>query len=102
VSSCLHLKSAVTAVAPGTLLLNPDRVDADEFEGFERIAVDPREPAAANALNVAGTVVCATAFPRTRERLERAGLPTRELDMSELAKAEGALTCCSLLFARIG
>lgn len=98
VSSCLHLKSAVTAVAPGTVLLNPAWIDAAAFRDLERIDVDAREPAAANALVVAGTVVCAEACPRTRERLERAGLPVRPLDMSELAKAEGALTCCSLVF----
>jgi dimethylargininase len=100
VSSCLHLKSAVTAVAPGTVLLNPAWVDAAAFGEFERIAVDAREPAAANALSVAGTVVCAEAFPRTNERLARAGLPMVALDVSELAKAEGALTCCSLLVRR--
>jgi dimethylargininase len=100
VSSCLHLKSAVTAVAPGTVLLNPAWVDAAGFGEFARIAVDGGEPAAANALSVAGTVVCADAFPRTNERLARSGLRVLALDMSELAKAEGALTCCSLLFRR--
>jgi dimethylargininase len=38
------------------------------------------------------------AFPRTRDRLERAGVRVRTLDVSELAKAEGAVTCCSLIF----
>lgn len=98
VSSCLHLKSAVTAVADGTVLLNPAWVDVALFRDLERIAVDGDEPGAANVLAVGGTVVCAAAFPRTAERLARAGLAVRALDMSELAKAEGALTCCSLLF----
>ncbi len=99
VTSCLHLKSAATAVAPGTVLLNPDWVDARAFRAFERIDVDPAEPLGANALDVAGTVVYAAAFPRTRERLERQGRAVRAIDMSELAKAEGAVTCCSLVFA---
>lgn len=102
VSACLHLKSAVTVAAPGTLLVNPGRVDPGAFGGFERVEVDPREPDAANVLDVGGTLLCAAAFPRTRERLERAGLRTRGLDMSELARAEGALTCCCLLFAPEG
>jgi len=99
VSSCLHLKSAATVVAPGTVLLNPEWVDARALRTFQRIDVDPAEPAAANALNVAGKVAYAAAFPRTRERLERTGLDVRAVDMSELAKAEGAVTCCSLVFA---
>jgi dimethylargininase len=97
VSSCLHLKSAVTAPAPGTVLLNPDWVDARAFRAFERIDVDPAEPLGANALDAGGTVLYAAAFPRTRERLERRGLAVRCTDLSELAKAEGAVTCCSLV-----
>jgi dimethylargininase len=42
-------------------------------------------------------VVCPTAFPRTAARLERAGVRIAVLDVSELAKAEGAVTCCSLI-----
>lgn len=102
VTSCLHLKSAATEAAPGVVLLNPEWVDAGGFAGLECIEVDPREPLAANALNVGGTVVYADAFPRTRERLERRGLAVRALDMSELAKAEGAVTCCSLVFEAAG
>jgi dimethylargininase len=99
VSGVLHLKSAATAVAPGTVLLNPQWIDAGAFAGLERIEVDAREPLAANGLEVAGTVVYADAFPRTRERLEQRGLRVRTVAMDELAKAEGAVTCCSLVFA---
>jgi dimethylargininase len=97
VSSCLHLKSAATTAAPGTVLLNPDWVDADAFRAFERIDVDPAEPLGANALSVGGAVVYAAAFPRTRERLQRHGLEVHTVEMDELAKAEGAVTCCCLL-----
>jgi dimethylargininase len=99
VSSCLHLKSAATAVAPGVVLVNPALVDAGAFRAFERIDVDPAEPLAANALSVGGPLVYAEAFPRTRERLQNRGLAVHTVDMSELAKAEAAVTCCSLVFA---
>ena len=36
-------------------------------------------------------------YPRTRERLEAAGILTRALEVSELHKAEAALTCLSLI-----
>jgi dimethylargininase len=98
VSSVLHLKSAATAVGAGTVLLNPQWIDAGAFAGLERIEVDPREPLGANALDVGGTLVYAEAFPRTRERLQRRGLRVRTVAMDELAKAEGAVTCCSLVF----
>jgi dimethylargininase len=62
------------------------------------IAVDPSEPFAANALRVGETVVHPAAYPRTRARLEAQALGVRPLDLSELARAEGGLTCCSLVF----
>jgi len=43
-------------------------------------------------------VLFAADFPRTGERLSDAGFRTLPVDASELAKAEGALTCCSLIF----
>jgi dimethylargininase len=98
VSGVLHLKSAATAVAPGVVLLNPQWVDAAAFAGLQRIEVDAREPLGANGLDVAGTLVYAAAFPRTRERLEQRGLRVRTVEMDELAKAEAAVTCCSLVF----
>lgn len=97
VSGCLHLKSAVTAVADGLLLLNPAWVDPADFAGLDTIAVDPAEPHAANALQVGRRVIFPTAFPRTAARLAARGLELVTVDVSELAKAEGAVTCCSLL-----
>src|SRR5688572_14558286 len=47
VEGCLHLKSAVTAVAPDAVLINPDWVPADAFAELQTIEVDPDEPAAA-------------------------------------------------------
>lgn len=98
VHRCLHLKSAVTAVAPDMLLINREWVPADAFAGLALIDVHPEEAYAANALLVGDGVVYPTAFPRTRERLEERGLRVRTVDVSELAKAEGAVTCCSLIF----
>jgi dimethylargininase len=98
VSGCLHLKSAVTQVAGETLLINPEWVEKAAFPGMEFIVVDPREPHAANALRVGRAVLYQPAYPKTRLRLESAGIKPILVDQSELAKAEGALTCCSLIF----
>jgi dimethylargininase len=98
VSGCLHLKSAVTPVAADTLLLNPAWVEANDFPRFRLIEVDPSEAYAANGLLVGESVVFPAAFPQTRSRLEAAGIRIVAVDVSELAKAEGAVTCCSLIF----
>jgi dimethylargininase len=98
VSGALHLKSAVTAIADDTLLINPAWAPAATFEGFALVAVDPAEPGAANAVRVGDTLVYPESFPRTGDRLEALGYTIAAVDVSELQKAEGAVTCCSLLF----
>lgn len=98
VSGCLHLKSAVTEVGNGLLLIQREWVDADAFSDCICIEVDPLEPHAANALRVGAEVVYPAAYPRTAARLRDRGLRLRLVDVSELAKAEGAVTCCSLIW----
>ncbi|MFB3854407.1 MAG: dimethylarginine dimethylaminohydrolase family protein [Vicinamibacterales bacterium] len=98
IRGCLHLKSAATPVAASTLLVNPDFVDTAAFSGLELVTVAPSEPLAANVLPIGGFLLCSASFPRTRFRLESRGFAVRALDLSELAKAEGAVTCCSLVF----
>jgi dimethylargininase len=97
VRGCLHLKSAVTLASADTVLMNPQWVEPRLFDGFRIIHVEPTEPMGANVLPVGGITLCASGYPRTRERLEAHAITTEALDTSEVAKAEGALTCCSVL-----
>lgn len=97
VNGCLHLKSAVTQVAPGELLINPRHVQRRHFPGMRFIEVDESEPSAANALMAGADVIYPRSCPRTAETLRRCGIRVRTVDMSETEKAEGAVTCCSLL-----
>jgi dimethylargininase len=94
---CLHLKSAVTQVAPDAVLVQPRWLDPAPFAGLRIIEVDPAEEHAANALRVGGGIVYPDCFPRTLARLEAAGVEATLVDVSELQKAEGAVTCCSLI-----
>jgi dimethylargininase len=98
VTGCLHLKSAVTQVNDDTLLINPEWVSKDAFPGMRFIEVDPSESYAANAVLVDGVIVYPSSFPKTRAKLAGAGVKTLIVDADELAKAEGAVTCCSLIF----
>jgi dimethylargininase len=97
IRGCLHLKSAVTALDDATLLVNRDWIDGDPFDRFTCVDVDPSEPCAANALRLPDRIVFPCAFPRTAERLTARGFRVELVDASELAKAEGAVTCCSLI-----
>lgn len=94
---CLHLKSALTFIPPEILLVNPAWVDRQVFDARTVVEVDAGEAFAANTLTVQGVTLLSAAFPRTEQRLRQAGVTTRALDVSELQKAEAALTCMSLL-----
>jgi dimethylargininase len=100
VRQCLHLKSACTALPDGSLLANPAWLDPQALRGFELVRVPDEEPDAANALLV-GTHVCLpAAHPRTAELVRGLGFDVETVDVSEFAKAEGCVTCLSLLFAQ--
>lgn len=97
VDGCLHLKSAVTRVSSDALLMNRAWVPAATFADWRIIDVDASEPAAANALRIGDSVVFPEELTRTRRRLEAEGIDVRPVPASELAKAEGGVTCCSLI-----
>jgi dimethylargininase len=97
VEGALHLKTAVTRAGERLLLANPRWVDPRRFANWEIVEIDPSEPFAANVLRVGGATLGAAAFPRTNERLRARGVSLVEVDVSELAKAEGGVTCCALL-----
>jgi dimethylargininase len=97
---CLHLKTAVTQVDEQTLLINPKWVDNFHFKDFDWIEVEPSEPFAANCLPVNGQIIFPTSFTKTRAKLEARGYKIQAVTVDELAKAEGAVTCCSLIISQ--
>jgi dimethylargininase len=106
---CLHLKSSVTALSDDTVLINPDWVDVSYFKDYQQITVAKSEPHAANVVRIASTASTGSAteselilmpanFPETQAFIHAAGFSVHTVDVSELQKAEGAVTCCSVLF----
>lgn len=95
VRGALHLKSAVTQIGENTVLINRDWVSG--FDDYDQIDVHPDEPFAANALRIGDALIYSKSYPRTLERLKN--YEVRTVDASELAKAEGGVTCCSIIFA---
>src|SRR5262249_43075317 len=94
----VHLKTACTALDDGRLLVNPDWFDVGGLRGFEMVGVPEEEPWAANVARVGASLCMSAAYPRTAERIRGLGFDVRTIDLSEFAKAEGAVTCLSLLF----
>jgi dimethylargininase len=96
-SGCLHLKSAVTRVGEDVILVNSAWVDESSFAGLRRIEVHPDEPFAANALWIGESVIYPAEYNETRQRLEQNGINVVAVETDELHRAEGAVTCCSIL-----
>ena len=98
VRGCLHLKSACCSLGDGRILANRKWLDTVPLRGYEIIAVARDEPAAANVLRMGDTVLMPSAFPHTQEIVRQLGVEVLAVDISELMKAEAAITCSSVLF----
>ncbi len=99
VTGCLHLKSACTALPDGSLLVNQDWLDRTAIADFRMVRVPAEEPTAADVALVGETVCMAAEHSRTAQLVESLGFSVQTTPLSEFAKAEGAVTCLSLIFS---
>ena len=56
------------------------------------------EAPAANVLAINGALIIPAGFPRTREAIEVLDRPVLALDISEVMRMDGGLSCMSLRF----
>lgn len=98
VSGLLHLKSAVTYLGNGQVILAPAYVDPSYFKEYHLLKLSEAEAYCANCLNVNGTILMPEGYEQVKKQIENLGFPVIELDMSEFKKGDGALTCKALLY----
>jgi dimethylargininase len=96
-AACLHLKSACSFIPPDLIVANSAWIDPKMFAPLRIIETEVGEPAAANTLTLRDCTLVSASAVRTEQKLRRAGVSTRALDISEFEKAEAALTCMSLI-----
>ncbi len=94
---CLHLKSACSALPDGRLLVNANLVGASALHR-EVVAVPKAEPLAGDVLVIGERIIVSDAFPETSAVLSSLGWDVIQVSVSEFAKAEGGVTCLSLVF----
>jgi dimethylargininase len=99
VRGCLHLKTACTALPDGRLLVNPAWIDIAALAGFELAPVPDEEPWGANVALVGDKVLLNAAHVQTAALIENLQFDVRPVEISEFSKAEGGVTCLSLLIA---
>jgi dimethylargininase len=93
----LHLKCVVTPLGDDRVLLAEGSLPVETFRGFEVFLVPPAETYAANCLAVNGHAIVAAGFPRAADAVARAGLTVHVLETTEFRKADGSLTCLSVI-----
>jgi dimethylargininase len=97
VTGCLHFKTACTALPDGRLLVNPAWIDAATLNDIEQVVVPETEPWGANVACLNGLVVAAAANRNTNDLIHGLGFDVRPVELGEFAKAEGGVTCLSIL-----
>jgi dimethylargininase len=98
VASGLHLKSGVNYLGSETLLFSNSLVNHPAFKNYDKIVLDDDEAYAANTLWVNDALLMPAGFPKTYANLAHLGMRIIELDVSEMQKMDGGLTCLSLRF----
>jgi dimethylargininase len=98
VKGCLHLSTGCSYLGRDLMLVNSAWIDTSAFQYFKLLEVPDTEPWAANTIVVGDVVLVPSIFERTRALIEAQGFEVLTTDISELQKAEGALTCMSLMF----
>ena len=93
----LHLKTSVSTLGKSLLVINPSHVETKPFRELEWIEVDEEEAYAANCLAVGENVILPAGFPKLEQRIQAHGFSTFPIEMSEFQKADGGVTCLSLL-----
>ncbi len=94
----LHLKSSVNGLGGNALIVTEDLANLQVFDTYRKIILEPAEAYAANVLAINGRLLLPAGCPSVWKKLEPLGLPIREIDVSEVRKMDGGLTCMSLRF----
>lgn len=104
VANCLHLKTGVTYLGDGTLLVVPGWFEMQHFDVDAVIDTPPSEQGSANCLRIRDHLLIPEGYPRTEQHLrafaERHRIQVRRLAISEFEKGDGGLTCLSILCSR--
>jgi len=98
VAKGLHLKSSINYVGDNTLILTRSFAELSIFENYAKIVLSEADAYAANTLWINDTLIVPRGFPQVNKVLSQHGLPLIQLDVSEMAKMDGGLTCLSLRF----
>jgi len=94
----LHLKSSVNYIGWNTVLITSALSENSEFDKYNKIVLEEADEYAANTLLINETLITPSGFPNVKKELEKITDNIIEIDVSEVRKMDGGLTCMSLRF----
>jgi dimethylargininase len=94
----MHLKSYITSLGNDVVVVTKKFSNHPILEGVERLVIPSGEEYAADTLTIGDTVLMPAGYPRSHEMMRKAGYKVIPMNMSEIEKCDGALTCLSILF----
>jgi len=97
-SNILHLKSGLAYLSGKRMLVIDELKKLNQLGAYELINVHSAEAYAANCLAVNDKILVAAGFPLLQRRLQELDYEIMALEMSELQKMDGGLSCLSLRF----
>jgi dimethylargininase len=98
VGNFLHLLTAVTYVGQGIIVVHEDFAAHPLLRAFDKVRVSRDEAYAANALGIGKYVILPAGFPNTAAQIRAKGFEVLQAPMSEFYKADGGVSCLSLLW----
>jgi dimethylargininase len=93
----LHLKCVCSPLGDDRILLAEGSLPPSIFPGTRIVWVPAAETYAANAVAYGDGVLMSAGFPRAHAAAEAAGLRVIPIAATEMRKADGSLTCMSIL-----
>ncbi|MGY5871862.1 MAG: arginine deiminase family protein [Candidatus Thorarchaeota archaeon] len=94
----MHIKSHVTYLDRDTVIINPKYEGDPVLERFTKLLLPPKESHSANTLTVNDVVIMSHRHTQSAQLVKEAGFEVVQLNLSEFAKCDGALTCLSIIF----
>jgi dimethylargininase len=94
----MHLKSYVTYLGKGIMIATEKYANHPALEGFNILIPPTEDEYAADTLSLGNTVLMAKGYATAQTMVREADFEVISMDVSEIQKCDGALTCLSILF----
>ena len=94
----MHLKSYVTYLGKDIMIATENYANHPALEGFNILIPPSEDEYAADTLSVGDTVLMAAGYDTAQLMVKEAGFDVISMEVSEIQKCDGALTCLSILF----